>query len=90
MVEKRKRQDSEQEPAKSILLATAEIAFPRGGASVLTPLEVKEVANEATQDALFEQSGSNSSKNITLPAKKKSKKNKIEKIDLENLDYPKI
>ncbi|TID18833.1 rRNA biogenesis protein-like protein RRP5 [Venturia nashicola] len=36
---------------------TAEASFPRGGASVLTPLEHKQIAIEATQDALFEEAG---------------------------------
>lgn len=31
-----------------------ETAFPRGGASALTPLEYKEVASKAMEDALFE------------------------------------
>ena len=31
-----------------------ETAFPRGGASALTPLEYKQVASEAMEDALFE------------------------------------
>jgi rRNA biogenesis protein RRP5 len=34
-----------------------ETSFPRGGASALTPLEYKEVANEAMKDALFEAGG---------------------------------
>lgn len=32
-----------------------DVAFPRGGASVLTPLELKQIHIEATQDVLFEQ-----------------------------------
>jgi rRNA biogenesis protein RRP5 len=32
-----------------------EAAFPRGGASVLTPLEYKQIHIEATRDVLFEQ-----------------------------------
>jgi rRNA biogenesis protein RRP5 len=32
-----------------------EAAFPRGGASVLTPLEHKQIQIEATRDVLFEQ-----------------------------------
>lgn len=38
-----------------------EPAFPRGGASVLTPLEHKQIQIEATRDVLFEQ-GTRSSK----------------------------
>lgn len=40
-------------PAPS-LLKSSEVSFPRGGASALTPLEVKEVANQAARDLLFE------------------------------------
>jgi rRNA biogenesis protein RRP5 len=39
-----------------------EVAFPRGGASVLTPLEHKQIQIEATRDVLFEQQGAKSSK----------------------------
>ena len=39
-----------------------EVAFPRGGASVLTPLEYKQIQIEATRDVLFEQQGAKSSK----------------------------
>lgn len=34
-----------------------EAAFPRGGASILTPLEHKQIQIEATRDVLFEQQG---------------------------------
>ncbi|KAI9816738.1 MAG: rRNA biogenesis protein rrp5 [Phylliscum demangeonii] len=39
------------------LLSKEESAFPRGGASVLTPLEHKQIKIEATRDVLFEQAG---------------------------------
>jgi rRNA biogenesis protein RRP5 len=39
-----------------------EAAFPRGGASVLTPLEHKQIQIEATRDVLFEQEGGKSSR----------------------------
>jgi len=39
-----------------------EAAFPRGGASVLTPLEHKQIQIEATRDVLFEQQGAKSSR----------------------------
>ncbi len=42
-------------------LLEEEEAFPRGGASVLTPLEYKQIQIEATRDVLFEQ-GAKSSK----------------------------
>lgn len=34
-----------------------DVAFPRGGASILTPLEHKQIQIEATRDVLFEQQG---------------------------------
>ncbi|KAF2808994.1 nucleic acid-binding protein [Mytilinidion resinicola] len=42
---------------KTTILKSEETSFPRGGASVLTPLEHKQIQIEATQDVLFEQSG---------------------------------
>jgi rRNA biogenesis protein RRP5 len=39
-----------------------EAAFPRGGASILTPLEHKQIQIEATRDVLFEQEGGKSSR----------------------------
>ncbi|KAK9481004.1 hypothetical protein V1514DRAFT_323987 [Lipomyces japonicus] len=59
-----KKQDSstttEPGPAvsfkSSLINKREEVSFPRGGASVLTPLEYKEVANEAVRDVLFESS----------------------------------
>ncbi|KAF2489783.1 rRNA biogenesis protein-like protein RRP5 [Lophium mytilinum] len=41
---------------KNTILKSEETSFPRGGASVLTPLEHKQIQIEATQDVLFEQS----------------------------------
>jgi len=38
------------------ILREEEPAFPRGGASVLTPLEHKQIQIQAKQDVLFEQS----------------------------------
>ncbi|PGH12623.1 hypothetical protein AJ79_04121 [Helicocarpus griseus UAMH5409] len=43
-------------PAVSVL-RDEEPAFPRGGASVLTPLEQKQIQIQATRDVLFEQNG---------------------------------
>ena len=39
-----------------------EAAFPRGGASILTPLEHKQIQIEATRDVLFEQEGGKSAR----------------------------
>lgn len=48
------RMDATEQPTSSSLVRGGEdISFPRGGASVLTPLELKQVANEAASDVLF-------------------------------------
>ncbi|KAK6458069.1 uncharacterized protein RJT20DRAFT_125982 [Scheffersomyces xylosifermentans] len=44
------------EPTSKSVISSSEVAFPRGGATALTPLEVKEISNEATKDVLFEAS----------------------------------
>lgn len=44
------------------VLKGEETAFPRGGASVLTPLEHKQIRIEAQRDVLFEQAGNRSTK----------------------------
>lgn len=50
--------------AKLSVLRAEEPAFPRGGASVLTPLEHKQIQIQAKQDVLFEQStGKKAAKN---------------------------
>ncbi|KAH7067581.1 hypothetical protein BKA63DRAFT_424223 [Paraphoma chrysanthemicola] len=43
--------------AKASVFKDEEKAFPRGGASVLTPLEHKQIQIKANQDVLFEQAG---------------------------------
>lgn len=51
-----KSEDStERRPAPKSILQQEERAFPRGGASVLTPLEQKQIKNQADRDVLFEQ-----------------------------------
>ena len=50
-----------------------ETSFPRGGASVLTPLEYKEVANEAMKDALFEAGGAAAASALLSTEKNKKK-----------------
>ena len=44
-------------PSELTVLRDEEAAFPRGGASVLTPLERKQIQLQATKDVLFEQKG---------------------------------
>lgn len=46
----------ESAPPKSVF-KDEETAFPRGGASVLTPLEHKQIQIQANQDVLFEAAG---------------------------------
>ena len=58
--EDRKAKKSKQTPADSLqlsLLAKEEPSFPRGGASILTPLENRQIKIQAAKDVLFEQSG---------------------------------
>lgn len=51
-----KKPKSGSSKAESVsLLRAEEPAFPRGGASVLTPLEHKQIQSQATRDVLFEQ-----------------------------------
>ncbi|KAK9239989.1 hypothetical protein V1525DRAFT_396537 [Lipomyces kononenkoae] len=52
-----KKTDADPVARKSMLKRHEDVAdFPRGGASALTPLEYKEVTNEAIRDVLFESS----------------------------------
>ena len=83
MAPKRTREDPDNKEQKSLLSSAAEIAFPRGGGSILTPMEMKEVANEAKRDVLFEQAAKSDE-----PSKKKSKTNnkKSKKLNLLSKD----
>lgn len=69
------RQDGTQQPNASSLSRGEEISFPRGGSSALSPLELKQVANEAANDVLF------GSEQVLAsherPAKKKKKVSKV-------------
>lgn len=83
------RSDETKAPAKSSLVqqdAATEMSFPRGGASVLTPLELKQVANEAASDVLFSKEAQTTSSKDGKPVSKKSKKNskKSQDNDVEN------
>ncbi|CAN8097612.1 unnamed protein product [Discula destructiva] len=61
----------------AIASAKEEEAFPRGGGSVLTPLEHKQITIEAKRDALFEEeSGSKPSKKDDKDSKKRKRKSK--------------
>lgn len=68
------------ESTSKSVLSSSEVAFPRGGSSVLTPLEVKEISNEATRDVLFEAAAATSSskrtKSSAVQSNKRQKKQK--------------
>lgn len=64
-------------PANSSLLKEEEPMFPRGGASVLTPLEYKQIQVQAKSDALFEeQSGKTAAKKAGGEKEGKQRKSK--------------
>lgn len=62
---------------KTTVKKDEEAAFPRGGGSVLTPLEHKQISIEAKRDALFEEeSGTKPSKKDDKESKKRKRKSK--------------
>lgn len=64
--------DAKPAPAPTVsLLREEEPLFPRGGASVLTPLEHKQIQIEAKNDALFEQEAAASGKKEKVKGKKR-------------------
>lgn len=50
-------------PVSKLVVPKEEPAFQRGGASILTPLEQKQIQVQATRDALFEQSTGQKARN---------------------------
>lgn len=59
-----KKHKASMPSSKLSVLKNEEPAFPRGGASILTPLEHKQIQIQATRDVLFEQStGQKSARN---------------------------
>lgn len=50
-------------PVSKLVAPKEEPAFQRGGASILTPLEQKQIQVQATRDALFEQSTGQKARN---------------------------
>ncbi|KAI1213449.1 nucleic acid-binding protein [Annulohypoxylon truncatum] len=82
-------------------LKEEEPLFPRGGGSVLTPLEHKQISIQAKQDVLFEQeSGQGAKKPDRVPKKKKVKVSKDgksgkflqddESAKIESLNYKRL
>lgn len=64
-------------PAIATIKKDEEPIFPRGGGSVLTPLEHKQITIEAKRDALFEEeSGGKPSKKEDKESKKRKRKSK--------------
>jgi rRNA biogenesis protein RRP5 len=74
MVEKKRKIAPTNESLSKRLRTTEDEPFPRGGASLLTPLEHKQINIEAKRDVLFEQQGE--SKDENEPAKKSKFKSK--------------
>ncbi|CAI7289156.1 ASB_collapsed_G0043450.mRNA.1.CDS.1 [Saccharomyces cerevisiae] len=80
------REDSTKQPSTSSLVRnTEEVSFPRGGASALTPLELKQVANEAASDVLFGNESVKASEPASRPLKKKKTTKKSTSKDSEGL-----
>lgn len=68
------RSDATKALERSSLVSAEEVSFPRGGASSLTPLELKQVANEAANDVLFDLKNKSKSHSAALERPKKKKK----------------
>ena len=95
--EDRKSKKPKRASAESLqpsLLAKEEPSFPRGGASMLTPLEHRQIKIQAAKDVLFEQSGKKSApgedfldgedqENVEREAKSKAKAGPKERGDRE-------
>ncbi|KAK8220149.1 rRNA biogenesis protein rrp5 [Zalaria obscura] len=91
--------EPERKAVTTSILQSEERAFPRGGASVLTPLEHKQIKLEAERDVLFEQSGkkkpksdlysddeqADASAETTRPNKKRRKSGKGKAGDAEDV-----
>ncbi|KAI0461667.1 hypothetical protein LJB42_004739 [Komagataella kurtzmanii] len=81
VTQKRKWKDTEPKDdmspvsaaARSSILNPSEVVFPRGGGSVLTPLERKEISNRVTADVLFEKETTKESSSKSTDATKKRK-----------------
>ncbi|PWW72721.1 nucleic acid-binding protein [Tuber magnatum] len=72
---------SKPEPAKPSTLRASkdeETSFPRGGGSVLTPLEFKQISNDAAKDVLFETENAKA-KSTKKPMREELKKDKKSK-----------
>lgn len=69
--------------------------FPRGGGSVLSPLEHKQIQIQAKSDALFEEQSGASAKKAEKASRKKKRKSEVEEpskpdedaVKIESLNY---
>lgn len=78
------RPDKKSKPTKSapkLIAPREEPAFQRGGASVLTPLEHKQIQIQAKRDALFEQSTGQKARNTEYEDEENEDDAKIEPSD---------
>ncbi|CCE63881.1 hypothetical protein TPHA_0G00450 [Tetrapisispora phaffii CBS 4417] len=81
------REDATQQPSKSSLVSGAEeVSFPRGGASALTSLELKQVSNEAANDVLFGNNGKKKRESPSTGSKSKKSNKKSKKADATELE----
>ncbi|KAI8342777.1 hypothetical protein BC941DRAFT_368731 [Chlamydoabsidia padenii] len=89
------KRKSDQDATEKVTLSTEEVNFPRGGASVLTPLEHREISNKAAKD-LFTTKKTDTSEPATKKRKAttESKKPKTDKKDaaptVEEFSYKKL
>ncbi|KAG0135944.1 hypothetical protein HOY82DRAFT_479619 [Tuber indicum] len=75
---------SKSEPAKLSTFCSSkdeETSFPRGGGSVLTPLEFKQISNDAAKDVLFEAENAKAKSTKKKPMREELKKDKKSKRD---------
>jgi rRNA biogenesis protein RRP5 len=91
----RKGAKEPKSPAKpaavTSLLKEEEPLFPRGGGSVLTPLEQKQISIQAKQDVLFEeQSGGKKGDKTTRKKKRKSRADETSTKPVKDEDAVKI
>lgn len=72
------RMDATEQPGSSSLIRGGQdISFPRGGASALTPLELKQVANEAASDVLFGAQSAEVTEEGSKPKRRKKAKKAV-------------
>ncbi|KAI8090037.1 uncharacterized protein BX664DRAFT_281445 [Halteromyces radiatus] len=71
-----KRKNDTETTNEGITMPTEEVSFPRGGASVLTPLEHREIANKAAKDIFSTKNSSEDNGPVAKKRKATKKKTK--------------